>query len=150
MTWLNHFYSTSVAVPLSLLSLAAIALLSWKKRGHQIILALTLFLYARYLLWRGLYTLNTGDWASLLVSWTVYTAEAYAFVQILLFAYHAWSPLERHPVPLRRYPNVDIFVTVVDEPLAYSSPDVDRLYHPGLSQRPLPGACARRWSARRD
>jgi cellulose synthase (UDP-forming) len=118
MTWFNHFYSSSVAVPLSLVVLATISLLSWKKRGHQIILALTLFLYARYLVWRGLYTLNTGDWASLLVSWTVYTAEAYAFVQILLFAYHAWSPLERQPVPLRRYPNVDIFVTVVDEPLA--------------------------------
>jgi cellulose synthase (UDP-forming) len=118
MTWFNHFYSSSVAVPLSLVVLAAISLLSWKKRGHQIILALTLFLYARYLLWRGLYTLNTGDWASLLVSWTVYTAEAYAFVQIVLFAYHAWSPLERQPVPLLRYPIVDIFVTVVDEPLS--------------------------------
>jgi cellulose synthase (UDP-forming) len=117
MTWFEYFYSSSVAVPLSLVVLAAISLLSWKKRGHQIILALTLFLYARYLLWRGLYTLNMEDWTSLLVSWTVYTAEAYAFVQILLFAYHAWSPLERQPVPLSSYPIVDIFVTVVDEPL---------------------------------
>ena len=117
-TWLNDFYSSSIAIPLSLVVLAAISLLSWKKRGHQIILALTLFLYARYLLWRGLYTLNTDDWACLLVNWTVYTAEAYAFVQIVLFAYHAWSPLERETVPLRRYPNVDIFVTVVDEPLS--------------------------------
>ena len=99
-TWLNDFYSSSVAISLSLVALAAISLLSWKKRGHQIILGLTLFLYARYLLWRGLYTLNTDDWVSLVVSWTVYTAEAYAFVQIVLFAYHAWSPLERHPVPL--------------------------------------------------
>jgi len=98
--------------------LAVISLLSWRKRGHQIILALTLFLYARYLLWRGLYTLNTSDWASLPMSWTVYTAEAYAFVQILLLAYHAWSPPERQPVPLNRYPIVDIFVTVVDEPLS--------------------------------
>jgi len=118
MTWLNQFYSSSVAIPLSLCILAVVSLLSWRKKGHQVILALTLFLYARYLLWRGLYTLNTGDWTSLLVSWTVYTAEVYAFVQILLFAYHAWSPLERQPVPLRRYPTVDIFVTVVDEPLA--------------------------------
>ena len=117
MTWLNHFYSDAVAVPLSLVLLAAIGLFSWKKKWHQVILVLTLFLYVRYMLWRGLYTLNTDDWASLLVSWTVYTAEAYAFVQILLFAYHAWSPLERQPVPLIRYPNVDIFVTVVDEPL---------------------------------
>ena len=108
MTWLDDFYNSSVAIPLSLVALAVISLLSWRKRGHQIILALTLFLYARYLLWRGLYTLNTSDWASLLMSWTVYTAEAYAFVQILLLAYHAWSPLERQPVPLNRYPIVDI------------------------------------------
>lgn len=107
-----------MAIPLSLVVLAAISLLSWKKRGRQIILALTIILYARYLVWRGLYTLNTSDWASLLASWMVYTAEAYAFVQILLFAYHAWSPLERQPVPLRGYPIVDIFVTVVDEPLS--------------------------------
>jgi cellulose synthase (UDP-forming) len=118
MTLFTDFYSTSVAVPLSLVVLAAISLLSWKKRGHQVILALTLFLYARYLLWRGLYTLTTDDWVSLLASWTVYASEVYAFVQILLFAYHAWSPLERQPVPLRSYPMVDIFVTVVDEPLA--------------------------------
>jgi cellulose synthase (UDP-forming) len=118
MTWLDHFYSSSVAIPLSLSILAVIGLLSWRERGRQVILALTVFLFARYLLWRGLYTLNTSDWASLLLSWTVYTAEAYAFVQILLFAYHAWSPLERQPIPLSHHPNVDIFVTVVDEPLA--------------------------------
>lgn len=116
MTWLHQFYSSSVAIPLSLITLAVISLLSWRKKGHQVILVLTLFLYARYLLWRGLYTLNTGDWVSLLVSWTVYTAEAYAFIQILLFAYHAWSPLERRPAPLRHYPSVDVFVTVVNEP----------------------------------
>lgn len=117
MSWPHGLYGTAVSVPLSLFVLAAIALLSWRKMGRQIILALTLFLYARYLLWRGLYTLNTGDWMSCLVSWTVYTAEAYAFVQIVLFAHHAWSPLERQSVRLRRFPRVDIFVTVVDEPL---------------------------------
>lgn len=117
MNWLTSFYDPSLAIPLSLIVLAAISLLSWKKQGRQVILALTLFLYARYLLWRGLYTLNTDDWVSLLVSWAVYSAEAYAFIQIILFAYHAWSPLERKPVPLTRYPTVDIFVTVVNEPL---------------------------------
>ncbi|MBH0196691.1 MAG: glycosyltransferase [Nitrospira sp.] len=117
MTWFNDFYSSSVAIPLSLALLALISLLSWKKKGHQVILALTLFLFARYVVWRGWYTLNTSDWESLLVSWAVYAAEIYAFLQILLFAYHAWSPLERQPVPLRSYPTVDIFVTVVNEPL---------------------------------
>lgn len=117
MNWMHDFYDSSVAIPLSLIVLAAISLLSWRKRGRQIILVLTLFLYTRYLVWRGLYTLNTGDWSSLLVSWTVYTAELYAFIQIVLFAYHAWSPLERKSVPLSSYPTVDIFVTVVHEPL---------------------------------
>jgi cellulose synthase (UDP-forming) len=117
MNWINDFYESSVAIPLSVVALAVISLLSWRTRGHQIILVLTLFLYTRYLVWRGLYTLNTGDWPSLLVSWTVYTAEIYAFIQVLLFAFHAWFPLERRPIRLTSYPTVDIFVTVVDEPL---------------------------------
>jgi len=118
MSWLDRFHDASVAIPLSLIVLALVSLLSWRKRGHRVILALTLFLFARYLLWRGLYTLNTANWPSLLLSWTVYTAEVYAFVQILLFAYHAWSPRERQPELLRSYPTVDVFVPVVNEPLA--------------------------------
>ena len=117
MNWMHDFYDSSVAIPLSLIVLATISLLSWRKQGRQIILVLTLLLYTRYLVWRGLYTLNTADWSSLLVSWTVYTAELYAFIQVLLFAYHAWSPLERKAVRLTSYPTVDIFVTVVHEPL---------------------------------
>lgn len=117
MSWIDQFYDSSVSIPLSLALLAVISLLSWKKMGRQVILALTLVLYTRYLFWRGVYTLNTEDWTSFLVSWTVYSAEIYAFVQIVLFAYHAWSPLERQPIPLRAHPMVDIFVTVVHEPL---------------------------------
>ncbi|MDH4083658.1 MAG: glycosyltransferase [Nitrospira sp.] len=118
MNWIHDFYASSVAIPLSVIGLAVICLLSWMKQGRQIILVLTLVLYTRYLVWRGLYTLNTDDWSSLLVSWTVYTAEVYAFIQVLLFAYHAWSPLERKPVRLTSYPTVDVFITVVDEPLS--------------------------------
>lgn len=117
MNWVNQFYDSSVSIPLSICLFAVISLLSWRKKGRQIILVLTLILYTRYLFWRGVYTLNTEDWTSTLVSWTVYSAEIYAFIQIVLFAYHAWNPLERQPVPLRTYPMVDIFVTVVDEPL---------------------------------
>lgn len=77
MTWINHFYSSSVAIPLSLGILAVISVLSWKKKGRQAILALTLLLYARYLTWRGLYTLNTDDWAGILISGTLLLAEIY-------------------------------------------------------------------------
>ena len=43
MAWLNEFYSAPVAVPLSLACLAIVSLLSWRKQGRQVILALTLF-----------------------------------------------------------------------------------------------------------
>jgi cellulose synthase (UDP-forming) len=117
MTWLNHFYSSPVAIPLSLMILAAISVLSWRKRGRQVILALTLFLYARYLLWRGIYTLNTADWPSLLISWTVLLAEAYGLFQLMFFTFQAWNPLERESPPIKTYRTVDIFVTVVNESL---------------------------------
>lgn len=117
MNWINHFYDASIAIPVSLIAFTAVSLLSWRKRGRQIILVLTLLLYARYLTWRGLYTLNDDDGVSVLVSGIVYSAEMYAFIQVLLFAYHAWAPHERKPVPLKRYPTVDIFVPVVQEPL---------------------------------
>ena len=117
MSWMNHFYDASIAIPLSLIVLATVSLLSWRKQGRQIILVLTLLLYARYLAWRGLYTLNGDDWMSLVVSGMVYTAEIYAFIQVMLFAYHAWAPLERKSVPLTGYPTVDIFVPIVQEPL---------------------------------
>jgi cellulose synthase (UDP-forming) len=117
MAWLNQFYSSSVAIPLSLMVLAAISLLSWRKKGRQIILALTLFLYARYLVWRGLYTLNTADWAGLVISGTVLLAEAYGLFQLMFFTIQAWKPLERQSPPIKTYRTVDLFVTVVNEPL---------------------------------
>jgi len=118
MAWLDHLYGSSLAIPLSLVILAAISLLSWRNKGRQVILALTLFLYVRYLLWRGLYTLNTDDWAGLLISSTVLLAEAYGLVQLIFFTFQAWKPLERLSPPIQTYRTVDVFVTVVNEPVA--------------------------------
>ena len=117
MTWLNHFYSSSMAIPLSLMILTVIGLLSWRKRGRQVILGLTLLLYVRYIAWRGLYTLNTDDWPSLLISWTVLLAEAYGLLQLMFFTFQAWNPLERESPPIKTYRTVDLFVTVVHEPV---------------------------------
>lgn len=89
------------------------SVLSWRKQGRQIIMALTLFLYARYLVWRGLYTLNTDDWPGLLISWTVLLAEVYGFGQLMFFSFQAWNPLTRKAPPLTTYRTVDLFVTVV-------------------------------------
>jgi len=117
MNWLDEVYSSSLAIPMSLVALAAISLLSWRKKGRQVILALTLFLYVRYLVWRGFYTLNTDDWAGLLISSMVLLAEAYGLVQLMFFTFQAWRPLERQSLPIKTYPPVDVFVTVVNEPL---------------------------------
>lgn len=117
MTWMNHFYDASLAIPLSLVILAAISVLSWRSRGRQIILALTLFLYARYLVWRGVYTLNMDDWTSALISGTVLLAEAYGLFQFMFFTVQAWNPLHREPQPITTYRTADVFVTVVNEPL---------------------------------
>lgn len=102
---------------MTLVALATICLLSWRKQGRQIILAVTLLLYVRYLLWRGVYTLNTEDWAALTVSAIVYLAEAYGLVQLMFFTFQAWKPIERQSPPLHRHPTVDVLVTVVNEPL---------------------------------
>ncbi|WP_455378995.1 glycosyltransferase family 2 protein [Petrachloros mirabilis] len=118
MMWLDDFYSSSVAIPLSLFLLAVIGLLSWRGKGRQVIMVLTIFLYARYLLWRGVYTLNTADMPSLLISWTLLLAETYSLLHLTFFTCQAWNPLERESPPIKKFRTVDIFVTVVNEPLA--------------------------------
>ena len=117
MNALDQIYHSSWAVPISLVALATISLLSWRKKGRQIILALTLLLYVRYLVWRGVYTLNMDDWAGLAISATVFLAEAYGLVQLMFFTFQAWRPLERQSPPVKTFRTVDVFVTVVNEPL---------------------------------
>ena len=117
MYWLAVFYSPVVSVALTLSILVVIVILERAGQGHQILLGLCLFLYVRYMVWRGLYTLNTEDLASTVFSWGVYLAEAYGLLQLCFFTFQAWSPSTRASVALKRYPTVDMFVTIVDEPL---------------------------------
>jgi hypothetical protein len=67
MTLIDDFFSTPIAAGISGLALVSIGLLLNNDRGRRWVLALSLFLYARYILWRGLYTLPTDDLASLVV-----------------------------------------------------------------------------------
>ena len=146
MNWLDQVYDTSVAIPVSLAVLAAISLLSWRKKGRQIILALTLFLYIRYLVWRGVYTLNLDDWGGLLISSLVLVAEAYGLVQLMFFTFQAWRPLERQSPPITKYPTVDVFVTVVNEPLDILR-QIESYRRKGSARMPKPKINARRcWS----
>ncbi len=118
MTVLNTFFSTPIAFGISGLALFVIGLLIKQNRGRKLMLTLSLFLYARYMLWRLLYTIPTDDPASMVLGSVVYLAELYGLCQFCFFTYQSWSPTERTPAPITTYPTVDIMVTVVDEPLS--------------------------------
>lgn len=117
MDWLDRFYSLPVAIPLSLGTLLVIGLLVRHNVGRQVILGLSLFLYLRYMVWRGLYTISDDTLATMVVGWTVFLAELYGLFQFGFFAYQVWSPLDRTPPPMTSTPTVDVLVTVVHEPL---------------------------------
>lgn len=118
MTFIDRLFETPIAAGLSAVVLFAIGLLVKQNRGRRWILGLSLLLYLRYMIWRALYTLPTDDLTSMIVGGTVYLAELYGLCQFFFFTYQSWSPTERHPAPITRYPTVDIMVTVVDEPLS--------------------------------
>lgn len=118
MTPLDTFFDTPVAAGVSGLILFAIGLLLKEERGRRWVLALSLFLYVRYMIWRALYTIPTEDMSSMIVGGIVYLAELYGLCQFCFFTYQSWSPTNRQPAPITNYPTVDIMVTVVDEPLS--------------------------------
>ena len=117
MTFLNAFFSTPIAFGFSALALFVIGFLIQQNRSRKLMLTLSLFLYARYMVWRLLYTIPTDDLASMALGSVVYLAELYGLCQFCFFSYQSWSPTERTPAPITTYPTVDIMVTVVDEPL---------------------------------
>ena len=118
MAFFDTFFSAPVAFGISGLVLFAIGLLIKQNRGRRWVLTLSLFLYARYMVWRLLYTIPTDDVASMVVGWITYLAELYGLCQFCFFTFQSWSPTERQPAPITKYPTVDIMVTVVDEPLS--------------------------------
>jgi cellulose synthase (UDP-forming) len=118
MMVLSTFFSTPIAFGISGLALFVIGLLIKQNRGRRLMLTISLFLYARYMLWRLLYTIPTDDMATMALGSVVYLAELYGLCQFCFFTYQSWSPTERTPAPITTYPTVDIMVTVVDEPLA--------------------------------
>ena len=118
MMVLNDFFDTPIAFGVSGLALFVIGLLIKQNRGRRLMLTVSLFLYARYMLWRLLYTIPTDDVTTLALGSVVYLAELYGLCQFCFFTYQSWSPTERAPAPITTYPTVDIMVTVVDEPLS--------------------------------
>ncbi len=115
--FLDTLYSSPLSTTVTVVALSAIVALSRLGNGRRAILLFSLLLYVRYMVWRGFYTLNTADLASTVASWIVYLAEVYGLLQFLFFSYQAWALTDRKSPPVRRFPTVDIMVTVVNEPL---------------------------------
>jgi cellulose synthase (UDP-forming) len=117
MEWFDQFFSLPITIPLSLGALLIISVRARHNVGRRVILGLSLFLYLRYMVWRGIYTIPDHTLATMVVGWTVFMAELYGLFQYGFFAYQVWSPLDRTSPPMTSIPTVDIMVTVVHEPL---------------------------------
>ncbi|WP_455379201.1 glycosyltransferase [Petrachloros mirabilis] len=113
----DNILTGPVGILISALALAIVAFASWKDTGRRLIIGVTLLLYARYMIWRGFYTLNTSTWIEAILSASVYLAEAYGVVQLALFAYQVWNKGNAASPAITVYRSVDIFVPVVNEPL---------------------------------
>ncbi|HXI09277.1 MAG TPA: glycosyltransferase [Thermodesulfobacteriota bacterium] len=111
------YFEQPFPVPVIAVALAAIFLLSKSPRFRFPVIVLSLIVSVRYILWRGLFTLNPADYFALGISASLLAAELYGFFQNILFYYQAANPTERVSPPLiGERPPVDIFITVVNEP----------------------------------
>ncbi|MBI4686282.1 MAG: glycosyltransferase [Nitrospirae bacterium] len=105
-------------------SLAAIAftflLLPFFKRKPFIkntLILINLLLGLRYFIWRAFYTLNLDTGASATVTFTVYFAELYGYVHVMLFYFQTYCPVKRQtPYHNGSPPAVDVFITTINEP----------------------------------
>lgn len=83
-----------------------------------VVVGSSLALTFRYILWRGVYTLNTADYAGIGISATLLAAELYGVVQYLFFLYQGSRSKKRIRPELdeAELPTVDVFITVYNEP----------------------------------
>lgn len=104
-------------------ALAMLFILAARYRGPSRLqwwlIAISLGLSVRYLVWRGLYTLNTEDPVGLGLSLSLFLAELYGFGGSLFFYLQIVRPTQRTipPVDSSRCPSVDVFVTIFNEPV---------------------------------
>ena len=83
------------------------------------VIILSLVLSLRYLVWRGLFTLDHQSALRLAVSGTLYAAELFGFTAVLLFFVQSYKPTRREPVPVPedKLPSVDILIAIYNEPV---------------------------------
>lgn len=108
----------SFMIMISLTLLAAVSIFSRIKRLKIVVVSLSAIISIIYILWRGIYTLNTQDRIGLLISLAVYLAELYGFIQYLLFHYQSARPTDSIPPVIEdaNLPTIDILITIFNEP----------------------------------
>lgn len=108
---------------LSGVALGVLFILAARYRGPSrlqwVIVLVSVGLSLRYLVWRALYTVNTGDPVGLGLSLALLLAEIYGFGGTLFFYLQILNPTQRAIPPLdpSRCPSVDVFVTIFNEPV---------------------------------
>jgi len=87
------------------------------KNTRLLLLLLSVLAQVRYLLWRGIFTLDTATAVGLAVTLTLYLAECYGLLQNIFFTHQTARPRRRIPPEPTVFPTVDFFVPIVNEPL---------------------------------
>jgi cellulose synthase (UDP-forming) len=119
---------TGLDAVISALALIALLILAARYRGTSgvrwVIIVLSSVLAIRYLVWRGLFTLNVEEPVGFGLSLALFLAELYGFGGTLFFYMQTYKSTPR-TIPLldpMRCPTVDVFVTIFDEPVEVLKP----------------------------
>jgi cellulose synthase (UDP-forming) len=115
---LNSIDILTIDISILFLLLVSIVLLARSERFKGLVIFINILISLNYILWRGLFTLNTVDQLSLWMSITLLVAECYGIAQNLLFHYQSANPTTRElPAGAEDYtPMVDILITIYNEP----------------------------------
>lgn len=91
------------------------------ERAKFVLVFLTLLVSTRYIWWRATGTLGFTDPYSAVAGYTLFAAEIYAYIVLLLGYVQTIKPLNRKPTPLpdneALWPTVDVFIPTYNEPL---------------------------------
>lgn len=92
------------------------------------LMVISLIISSRYMFWRTGYTLNFITMGGFVCSITLFLAECYTFLVMILGYFQTALPLERKPVPIELdpedYPSVDVMIPCCNEPLEVVKPTV--------------------------
>ena len=87
----------------------------------QALIVLSIVASSRYLYWRWTETMSFDTWLSSLFGTTLFLAEVYAWLVLVLGFFQTAWPLERKPVAMEptpdTWPTVDVFIPTYNEPL---------------------------------